>query len=248
MFGENQIYIFSDGACKGNPGPGGWGSIILYPPAEVMELAGRAAATTNNQMEIRGTLEALRKITTLPELSKVTEVHIHSDSVYLLRGATQWIWGWIKRGWLTAEGQPVSNKEMWIELQSVLREFPKSIKFHWHFVRGHVGIPSNERCDEIAVTAAAGRKPSLYRGSLLQYPIALLDLPEDMSIPEMKSPAVKVAAYSYLSYVNGVAQRHADWKSCEARVKGASGAKFKKAQSAADEAEILSAWGAKIKE
>jgi ribonuclease HI len=107
-------------------------------------------------------------------------------------------------------------------------------------------VPGNERVDQIAVAFAAGRKPSLYIGPLLKYDVAVHDLPENTEVPEMRPKAAKVAAYSYLSLVNGVAQRHSSWTECEARVKGRPGARFKKALSAEDEAKILQEWGVSL--
>ena len=113
----------------------------------------------------------------------------------------------------------------------------------WKYSRGHIGIPGNERCDEIAVRFSKGQWADLYEGPLLKYPISIYDTPEDAELPEMRPKEVKVAAYSYLSFVGNEVYRHKDWASCERRVKGQSGAKFKKALSAEDEKIILKLWG-----
>ena len=120
----------------------------------------------------------------------------------------------------------------------------------WHYVRGHVGIPGNERVDEIATAYALEDDPGLYEGPLAEYPVRVLDIPEDTRLPvsgsSSGSPGKNAKPYSYLSVVDGVAQRHATWAECEQRVKGKSGARFKKAVSAEDEAAILKDWGVSL--
>lgn len=234
----NYTIVFSDGACTGNPGPGGWGAIIVTPDGQVRELGGADAATTNNRMELMGTIKALQSFKGKSDFP----IHVHTDSTYVIRGITQWIWAWRSRGWKNAEGGDVSNQDLWEDL---LRETTrlKESGLEWKYVRGHTGVPGNERCDEIAVDYSKGRWVDLYKGSILQYPVAIHDIPEDTEVPEMKPKQAKVAAFSYLSYQGGVVRRHKTWAECERRVKGQSGAKFKKASSAEDEAQILRSWG-----
>lgn len=238
---QQTLLIFADGASSGNPGPGGWGSIVCTPRGEVTELGGGLRSTTNNQMELRGVIEGLRHART-----HVGPVAVLTDSVYVIRGITQWIWGWRKREWKTAEGEPVANQEFWQELSRLTA--PRGKDLSWHFVKGHAGIAGNERCDEIATSFSKGRSVTLYRGGLLNYGIALHDFPEntDLPAPRPDTRGPKAAAYSYLSLVGGTAQRHASWAECERRVKGVSGAKFKKAMTADEEAEILAGWGAAL--
>jgi ribonuclease HI len=232
-----SIIIFTDGACTGNPGPGGWGAIIASPDGRVRELGGKDPATTNNRMEMSGAIRALQA---LPKGE--TPVVMYTDSTYVIRGITQWIWGWRQRGWKNAEGKDVTNRDLWEELlRQVMRLKPAPLE--WKYVRGHTGVPGNERCDEIAVGFSTGKWVDLYDGPLLQYPVAIHDLPEDQGLPEMRPKEKKAPAYSYLSYFGGVVMRHQDWGGCERRVKGQSGAKFKKAMSEKDEAEILKSWG-----
>lgn len=234
------IVVFTDGAAKGNPGPGGWGVIIITPDGRVTELGGGSRHTTNNQMELSGAIEALRHLRGTPGT-----VALHTDSTYVIRGITQWIHGWRRRGWTTADGKPVLNQPLWEQLQALVAERGRG-GVAWHYVRGHSAIPGNERADEIAVDFSTGQPPGLYDGPLLGYPIAVLDLPDDTSLPAPSSnrgAATKAAAYSYLSLVNGQPARHATWAECERRVKGVSGARFKKAMNADDESAILAAWG-----
>jgi ribonuclease HI len=235
---KNSILVFTDGACSGNPGPGGWGAVITWPEGRVRELGGGEAATTNNQMELTATIEALRCIQ-----KDSGEVYFYTDSTYVIRGITQWIWGWKKRGWKNAEGQDVLNQEHWKELSRLVGARGAGNKIHWKYSRGHVGTPGNERCDEIAVSFSKKKWVELYDGSLLKYSVPIFDVPDSGELPEMRPREEKKAAFSYLSYLGGIVYRHRDWGSCERRVKGQSGAKFKKAMSASDEAEILKAWG-----
>ncbi|MES2855348.1 MAG: RNase H family protein [Bdellovibrionota bacterium] len=240
------IVIYSDGACSGNPGPGGWGSVIVTPDTEIIELGGGEYPTTNNRMEISGALFALKKVANIDG-----PVHLFTDSTYLIRGITQWIWGWRKKGWKTAEGNEVSNRDLWEDLSRVVAARGANGKIDWTYVRGHTGNPGNERCDEIAVAYSQKRPATLFKGSLKDYSVNILDFPESEGLPEMRPKTEKVAAHSYLSVVDGQPVRHRDWPSCERRVKGRSGAKFKKTSSAADEAAILGSWGvdpSKLKE
>lgn len=235
--------VFCDGACSGNPGKGGWGAIVATPDGHVRELGAGANPTTNNAMELSGALRALEHVGERPEA-----VDVYTDSVYVIRGITQWVWGWRQRGWKTAEGNDVANRELWQMLSGAVARRGKIAPVHWHFVRGHAGIPGNERCDEIAVAYTKGRRPDLYDGPLLKYGVAIHDVPDDTGLPEMKPKEEKKAAYSYVSVVDGQPRRHVTWKDCEAHVKGRSGAKFKKAASADDEAAILAGWGFSAKD
>jgi ribonuclease HI len=238
---QQPIVVFADGAAKGNPGPGGWGAVIVTGDGHVTELGGGAPHTTNNKMELTAVIEALRRLR-----GTAGPVAAYTDSTYVIRGITQWIKGWRRRGWKTAEGTPVLNREYWEALSELVSGRGPAGRIAWHYVRGHTGVPGNERVDAIADQFATSRRVDLYDGPLLKYPIAVLDLPDDTTLPERTPgrPSSKgKAAYSYLSVVDGKPMRHATWLECERRVKGRSGARFKKAMSAADEAAILRAWG-----
>ena len=238
---EMPIVAFADGAAKGNPGPGGWGVIVVTPSGEVTELGGRVPHTTNNRMELTAVSEALRWVRDMPG-----PVAIHTDSTYVIRGIREWIHAWRRRGWKTAGGTDVLNRDLWEQLSALEHGRGATGKVTWHFVRGHSGIPGNERVDEIAEGNAAGRPPALYRGPLLRYPIAVMDIPEDTRTPARAAGAArakKTPAHSYVSLVDGRVMRHATWAECERRVKGRPGARYKKAASAADETAILRSWG-----
>ena len=234
-----MIIVFTDGAAKGNPGPGGWGAIILTPEQHVTELGGGSPHTTNNKMELGGAIAALRYVADRPE-----PVAIYTDSTYLIQGITQWVWAWRKRGWKTAQGGDVLNRDLWEELSALTGARDRG-SVDWRWVRGHVGTPGNERCDEIAVAFAAQGAAELYDGPLAGYDRPILDVPSETAVPPRRasSNTPKAAAYSYLSVVGGVPMRHSTWAECERRVKGQPGARFKKSASAADESTILRGWG-----
>lgn len=238
---KRPIVVFTDGAAKGNPGPGGWGAVIVTPDERVRELGGGSPHTTNNRMELTGPIEALHHLR-----RTAGAIALYTDSTYVIRGIREWIRGWRRRGWKTAEGNDVLNRELW-ECLSELAEQRGKNGIEWHYVRGHTGVAGNERVDEIADSFALRRDPDLYDGPLRDYPRRVLDLPADTSLPQSSSSGYKGAApkapYSYLSVVDGVLMRHATWPECERRVKGRSGARFKKAKSADDEAAILRDWG-----
>jgi len=237
----DRIVVFTDGAAKGNPGPGGWGAVIATPAGRVIELGGGSRHTTNNQMELTAVIEALAHLG-----ATAGRVGIHTDSVYVIRGITEWIHGWRRRGWKTAEGQPVLNRALWERLADLAAARGRD-GVEWHYVRGHAAIPGNQRADEIAVGFASREPVGLYDGPLISYPVAVHDVPDDTGLPARArtggKPTAKPAPYSYLSLVNGLPMRHATWAECERRVKGVSGARFKKAMSRAEEVAILAAWG-----
>ena len=236
-----KILQFADGAAKGNPGPGGWGVVIATPDGKVVERGGGAELTTNNQMEMLAVIEGLIFLR-----RTAGDLAVLSDSVYVLRGISSWIFGWMRRGWTNVKGEPVANVELWQQMWELVRERKTMGAISWHYLRGHSGIPGNERVDAIADGFARKERPVLYSGSLLQYGHAIYDLPEDTSIPETdysKMNEKPKAAYSYLSLVDGQLMIHHSWPECEARVKGRSGAKFKKALTAEEEQEIMTAWG-----
>ncbi len=236
---KNGIIIFTDGSSRGNPGPGGWGTVIISDD-QVTELGGREGRTTNNRMELMAVLGALTSLPVNVECTIVT------DSKYVLEGMTKWVHGWQKRNWMTADKKPVANQDIW----RALLEAGEGKKISWHRVDGHQGVGGNERCDVIATSFADDAPAVLYKGSLekhalsktiLKYTHAVRTPGDKLSKTEKGSKSKK--AYSYLSVVNGVAMRHFSWPECEKRVKGARGAKYKKSFSAEDEKVILEGWG-----
>ena len=138
-----RVEIFTDGACKGNPGPGGWGAILRSERHE-KELSGSAKATTNNRMELTGAIRALTA------LSEPCAVALHTDSKYVIDGITKWVFGWQRNGWKTAARKPVLNDDLWRELLEAVRPH----RVEWVWVKGHAGHPENERADKLASEAA----------------------------------------------------------------------------------------------
>lgn len=139
------VEIFTDGACKGNPGPGGWGAVIRSGAHE-KQLSGGEPLTTNNRMEMMAAIEALKA------LKRPCRVTLSTDSKYVMDGITKWIFGWQKKGWRTADGKPVKNVELWQALVEAIR--PHAVEWKW--VKGHAGHPENERADRLASKAADG--------------------------------------------------------------------------------------------
>jgi len=133
------VEIYTDGACKGNPGPGGWG-VLLRSAGAVKELHGGEANTTNNRMEMTAVIEALRA------LKRPCKVRLHTDSKYVQQGITVWIHDWKRRGWKTADRKPVKNVDLWTQLDALVTLH----EIEWTWVRGHAGDPGNERADELA--------------------------------------------------------------------------------------------------
>lgn len=159
---SQMVIIYTDGSSRGNPGPGGWGAIIISS-ARVLELGGCEARTTNNRMELVAAIESLKVV-------KEREITLYTDSEYLTKGMTEWIENWQKKGWRTAGRKPVLNQDLWQKLLSQT----KDRVIHWEYVAGHTGVPLNERADTIATSFAdslesSGSRPSLYDGPKDKY-------------------------------------------------------------------------------
>ena len=146
--GVTSVTIHTDGACSGNPGPGGWGAVLQHGET-VKELKGGAKLTTNNQMELTAAIEALNA------LKRPCEVELHTDSNYVKDGLTKWIHGWKKNGWKTADKKPVKNVELWQALDAAVSRHT----INWHWVKGHNGDEMNERADQLANEGMAPFKP-----------------------------------------------------------------------------------------
>ena len=134
-----SVTIYTDGACRGNPGPGGWAALLIFG-TERTEISGASRETTNNRMELTAAIEALQA------LSEPCAVEMHTDSTYVQQGMRSWLANWKRRGWRTANKKPVKNRDLWqaLDAQAARHEV------HWHWVRGHNSQPQNERCDELA--------------------------------------------------------------------------------------------------
>ena len=139
MSEDNAVNIFTDGACSGNPGPGGWGVLMLWGEEE-KEIYGGELDTTNNRMELMAAIRGLES------LKHGMKVRLYTDSTYVKDGITKWIHGWKKNGWKTAAKKPVKNQDLWQMLEKAISEHD----VEWHWVKGHCGHPENERADELA--------------------------------------------------------------------------------------------------
>ena len=139
---HRTVIIYTDGACSGNPGPGGWGSVMMYR-GHRRELSGGEADTTNNRMEMMAVIRALES------LKRPCSITLYTDSTYVIKGMTQWLEGWKKRNWRTAAKKPVKNVELWQRLETAIA--PHAVKWVW--VKGHSGVQENERADELATSA-----------------------------------------------------------------------------------------------
>ena len=148
MSETQRVQIWTDGACSGNPGPGGWGAVLVYNGTE-KELSGGAAETTNNRMELTAAIEALNA------LKRPCAIDLHTDSQYVKGGITGWIFGWKKNGWKTADKKPVKNVDLWQQLDAALQRHDVA----WHWVKGHAGNEANEKADLLARQGMAPFKP-----------------------------------------------------------------------------------------
>ncbi len=153
MSDDERVQIWTDGACSGNPGPGGWGALLVYNGTE-KELSGGAAETTNNRMELSAAIAALEA------LKRPCKIDLHTDSQYVKGGITGWIHGWKKNGWKTADKKPVKNVDLWQQLDEALKRHDVA----WHWVRGHDGNVENEKADLLARQGMAPFKPAARRG------------------------------------------------------------------------------------
>lgn len=236
---KNNLIIYTDGASRGNPGPGGWAAVIIAGD-HAMEIAGSAAVATNNQMELAA-VEAV--LADSGALSWDGPVVVYSDSMYAINGLTKWAKGWERNGWITSTKTPVENKGQWQNLLSLMKQYGTRISIEK--VKGHAGDLYNERCDELAVDAALGKNPTLFSGTVADYKTFL----DEQGYSEIgagklsaaKKPSSKKgeAAYSYVSLVDGVVHADKTWSACEQRVKGKKGAKYKKVFSKDEETALM---------
>lgn len=252
---NNTITVFTDGSSRGNPGPGGWGALVIYPvnngeskvesrKLKVSELGGREEHTTNNRMEMTAAQEALRFI----ESRKLDgRIEIHTDSAYLLQGVTGWMYGWEKNGWKTKDGSDVSNQDLWKEIGALVFRLKMKHQIDWVKVAGHAGLRGNERVDEICTNEADHVQQEFFEGSLSDYEKMIgggvFDIDEEVKSRKVESrKSSSKAAFSYVSMIGGLIQLHKTWPECEARVKGKKGAKYQKVFSKEEEGALIQEW------
>ncbi len=233
-----QITIYTDGSSRGNPGPGGYGFICIYPndtdKMRIDERGGREEMTTNNRMELKAVIEALKFFDDNYAKNTPTTYEVRLDSAYVLNGSTKWLHGWKAKNWISSTKEEVKNIDLWQEMDSVLKG--KEIK--WTLLKGHSEIFGNERCDEIATAYADNKKIDLYSGFLAEYKGAEEVLNIKVGAPTKKSSKNKSPAYSYVSMVDGKISIDQTWDECKKRVHGKK-ALFKKSISKEDEGNIV---------
>lgn len=243
----NDIEIYTDGSSRGNPGPGGWGAIIVINEdkgVRVRELGGRESQTTNNRMELTAMLQSLSHIEKLTK--KNQRIIIHTDSSYLLNGVTIWMYAWEKNGWKTKTKEDVSNRDIWEQILPLVFRLSKKCEVIFKKVVGHAGIFGNERADIIATGYADGERVLLYSGGLSEYEKLLggklEDRDENVPIKKIKKSTSSKKAFSYVSLVDGKIAVDDTWEKCEKKVKGKKGAKFQKVFSKQEENDLIGLW------
>jgi len=216
---DSVLTIYTDGGCIGNPGPGGWGAILIRNDC-MDEIGGGEKHTTNNRMEMTAAIEGLARA----NAGEVVE--LATDSKYLHDGITKWIHGWKRRGWKKADGGDVLNRDLWEVISS------KKLKIKWRHVRGHSGHDYNERCDEIANGFARGAPPKLRKSKVDEG----RKQQNDETAPTLAFPAYACLARNWLSV-------QASWEECEKIVRENSEAKFKQVRSREELRKTLEQWG-----
>lgn len=226
--------LIADGACSKNPGPGGWGLIVVTPEGQVREWGGHEPETTNNRMELTAFYRGMQEIYRIESKQKTSKViHVILDSKYVIDGASKFVAHWARKAWRTSTGTEVKNQDLWEKILKGLSEFHKlQIRFEYELVRGHSGHDANERCDQIAVAFSKNLPIELFQGRQDDYPVKV----GAHEKTEAFSPA-------YLSYVDGILTRHETWEECQSAIVGISGAKFKKVKNRKEEEETLKLWG-----
>jgi ribonuclease HI len=187
--------LYTDGACSGNPGPGGWGTVAYFDDGSCHELGGRDGATTNNRMEMQAAISALQFFASTKQTGQCV---LYTDSEYLIKGITQWVKGWKKKGWKTAAGKDVLNQDLWEKLDLVNNQVQAQTKVpvSWQHVRGHSGNAGNERCDTIARGFSSGQPPHLRQRSTMEIaaPSAVVaQTPSDPVTPIHSPSDLKIA-------------------------------------------------------
>ncbi len=256
---SHSIIIYTDGSSLGNPGPGGFGCVIVFQEKDhVVELGGYARETTNNKMELTAIITALEYLKN-HHVSADTKIVIHTDSSYAINGITKWVFGWQKNNWVTSTKSPVLNSELWKQFVPLTKYFSAITFDH---VRGHAGVWGNERCDMIATSFASKKTIELFNGKLSRYDDRILSKQIQSVSSSKKTLTIAVStnrkviskkaekstygkgsgkAHSYVAQVNGKVYTFEDWDSCKAAVYGRS-AKYKKVFSAAEEKKLIQEW------
>ena len=228
-----MILIYTDGACSTNPGPGGWGALIIKDD-KFFEIGGADKKTTNNKMEMTAAVEALKKVQ-----NEISQVELLTDSEYMKKGITSWINNWKKNGWKTRNGSDVKNKDLWQELDQLNKG-----NITWKWVKGHADNPYNNRVDEIARSFSKGKRIKLRDGKTEDLD-SLLDIKEKNTDDSINTDDIP-KTYSkkvYISLTGNELKRHKTWDACKACTHGVPGAKFKSHKNYSSELETVKNWG-----
>ena len=229
------LIAYTDGAARGNPGPGGWGAVLAVTRAnnqtekgQVVELGEKLPDTTNNQAELTAAIEVLQ----WAQANEVSDVTLYTDSSYMVQGITNWRHNWQQNGWQTKGDEPVKNKQLWQDLISAQED----IDVAYEHVDGHAGISANERADDIATARADDADLKLFEGQRSKYEISLDPEPQLLA----DSPV-------YLSCVNDEVKQHNSWEDCQERVEGVQ-AQYRKVSTVPERNEILEKWGKTVED
>ncbi len=232
-----MLIIYTDGAARNNPGRAGWGVVIVDTvQSHVVELGGFFPHATNNQMELRGAIEALLYVSQHARFlgEKIT---LFTDSSYVINGMKKWVYAWQKNGWQTSQKKDVENKKLWEELLKL------SLKrdVEWLYVRGHSGVPLNERTDIIATSYADSKHETLYNGAANLYTVSLDPVKPTVESTSLKKKTSKTGYYIVVQ--NEKISRYETWAQCEDAVKGIKNIKYKKVADKDEEKVFLSKIG-----
>ncbi|MCB9808792.1 ribonuclease HI [Candidatus Nomurabacteria bacterium] len=238
----HPIQIFTDGATRGNPGPGGYGVVIIDTNHQrVYEYGDTKNPTTNNEMELAAVVRAL----TLAQEKKYQSFTLFTDSKYVYSGITAWRHGWVKRGWKNKEGEPIKNLELWQQAHRLVST-AGFVDIQWIRVSGHMGVPGNERADTIATAFADNQSINLANGFIdtdTWDELAQVPSPEEIEkIRDRKRAHASGEGCWYISFVDGVVMDHQTWDECKERTTGVF-AKYKKVCSEEEKDEVLAGWG-----
>ncbi len=229
---DQVVNCYIDGAARGNPGKAGWGAVLFFPDGKVIELGGANTHATNNQMELTAAIEALSFMNNQNISSSIV---LRTDSTYVLRGITAWVFGWQKNGWRTSTDEPVANENLWRKLVELSGK-----NISWEKVKGHDGAFGNEMADTIATDFADNGKRDLFSGEKNDYENKFKDFVSLKKPIPKKSSSKK--AYSYVSSVDGIVNVDSSWDECKRRVEGKKGARYKKVFSKTEESDLVALW------
>jgi len=252
---RKEIIIYTDGAARGNPGPGGYGLVLIDMHAdEIVEKGEGYEHTTNNAMELLAVLRTLEIIFFKKDRDRTytqIPVHLYTDSRYVHQGITSWMHGWARNGWRKKDGEIIGNKELWQKVHTLAQDLA-DVPITYVHVPGHAGIPGNERADTIATAYAdIDDNFSPYRGSSSEYTdYALLIQPpreEELTVMRASKKEQKKKTtgrpLGYLSYVEGSVYFDTTWNECKERVHGKKGVSFRKVMTESDIRDLLNTWG-----